>query len=307
MALDLDALRPAQPLVEIGVKLVLRNVPHRSPFGVLPVVRVHQAAARPRQRRPHRADGQARLRRDLRIAQPRVPEQQDLPVARGQRVERFLHRGHLLVVLDGIVGGRRDRRLRDRIALEQRQVPLPPHGRAGLVPRQVGRDGEDPCPRLLGAVGQRADEHLLRQVLGALRVPDLAVQEAHDGSVGALVELLEIVRHRPPCPRRGSAGSGGRIAEDGQLPIPCTLAWSGLACRSRLPATGKDTSWMEPWFFGRPLEAEIGLGGPAVGPVPAVQGAGHPVVPEVAAGRDHLHLQRVVSRPIDLAEIRRAA
>src|SRR5207249_8142932 len=33
MALDLDALRPAQPLVEVGVKLLLRNVPHRSPFG----------------------------------------------------------------------------------------------------------------------------------------------------------------------------------------------------------------------------------------------------------------------------------
>ena len=32
MTLDLDALRPAQPLVEVGVELVLRNVPHRSPF-----------------------------------------------------------------------------------------------------------------------------------------------------------------------------------------------------------------------------------------------------------------------------------
>ena len=101
VALDLDALRPAQPLVQIGVQLVFRNVPHWSPF-------VGSAAGRARPPGaaapvpgscppPHR---QSRLGGDLRIAQARVPEQEDLAVPRRQRVERLLHRRHLLVVLD---------------------------------------------------------------------------------------------------------------------------------------------------------------------------------------------------------------
>jgi anti-sigma factor RsiW len=85
--------------------------------------------------------------------------------------------------------------LRDRIALEQGEVPLPAHRRPGLVPRQVGRDREDPRPRLLGAVGERAHEDLLGQVLGPFRIPDLAVKEADDCRIGALVELLELVAH----------------------------------------------------------------------------------------------------------------
>ena len=49
------------------------------------------------------------------------------------------------------------------------------------------------------------------------------------------------------------------------------------------------------------------MAGPPVGPLPAMQAAGHPVVPEVSAGGDHLRLDGVVSLPVDLAEIRRLA
>ena len=107
MALDLDALRAAQRLVQIGVQLVFRNVPHGSLRCLLPVVRLHQPPPRPRQRGADRADREPGLRRDLGIAEPGVPQEQDLPVPRRQRVERLLHRGHLLVVLDRVVGRRR--------------------------------------------------------------------------------------------------------------------------------------------------------------------------------------------------------
>jgi hypothetical protein len=98
-------------------------------------------------------------------------------------------------VLDQRVGGRLDCRLGHRIGLEEREVTFPPDSRPGLVSREIGRYREDPGSRLLRAVGQGPDEHLLRQIFGTLGVPNLAVQEAHDGRVGGLVQLFEVVRH----------------------------------------------------------------------------------------------------------------
>ena len=52
-----------------------------------------------------------------------------------------------------------------------------------------------------------------------------------------------------------------------------------------------------------PFAAELGLGGAAVAPLPAVQGAMDPILEEKSAGRDYFGAQRKGALPIDLAEI----
>jgi hypothetical protein len=58
---------------------------------------------------------------------------------------------------------------------------------------------------------------------------------------------------------------------------------------------------VKPPILWGPLKAEIRLGGAAVGPVATVQGTGDAVGIEVAAGGDHLDLERVVAASLDLA------
>src|SRR5690606_12498951 len=55
---------------------------------------------------------------------------------------------------------------------------------------------------LLRTMGHGADEDLLRQVLGTIRIPDLPVQEPDDRSIRSLVEPFELVLHQD-LPGRG--------------------------------------------------------------------------------------------------------
>src|SRR5580765_6198916 len=111
---------------------------------------------------------------------------------------------------------------------------------------------------------------------------------------------------RVPRPRPFGTGIGrprymwsGRGAPDRPSPIPPSgfewmtanfpivahLRGLGWHFSSRLPATFKNASWVESLVLRRPLAAEVRLGWTPIGPLPAVQGASHPVFPEVTAGR----------------------
>src|SRR5437868_10829914 len=99
----------------------------------------HEALPRPGQGGPHRADGEVRLGRDLGVAQARIPEEEDLPVAGGQSIEGPVDRGHSFILLHRFLRVGFRRRQDDRVGGEEGQVLLPPHRRPGLVARQVGR------------------------------------------------------------------------------------------------------------------------------------------------------------------------
>ena len=94
-----------------------------------------------------------------------------------------------------------------------------------------------------------------------------------------------------------------RIAhEDGGLTGTCTPDGSR---RPHSPA-GKHTARMEIALPRRPLAAEVGLGWTPIGASPIVQRAADAVVVQVPAGGNHLCFNRVVARPLHLAEIRRS-
>lgn len=164
--------------------------------GVLPVVRFYQTAPGPGQSCAYRAYRESRLTSDLGIAEARVPEEQDLPVSGRQGDQRFVHRGDPLIVLDHGVSRRGYRGLGHRIGFEQGKVSFPADCRPGFVPRQIGGHRENPGAGFFGLVRQGPDKDFLRQVLGTLRVPNLAVQEAHNGRISGLVQLLELVRRQ---------------------------------------------------------------------------------------------------------------
>jgi hypothetical protein len=67
----------------------------------------------------------------------------------------------------------------------------------------------------------------------------------------------------------------------------------------------KDAAGMQPLVLRGPFAAQIGLGRPSVGPRPPVKTAGDSIVIQEAAGRDDFGLDREVTRPLYLAEIRR--
>src|SRR6478736_6465218 len=140
---------------------------------VLPFVRGDQPLSSPRQRSAHGSDSESGLRRDLRIAQARVPQQENLPVSRSQRPQCVSNRRDLLVMLHLLFGGWLKRWLGDRVTLEQSQVPPAANGGSRLVPGQVGGDREHPGARLFRPVRERPDEHLLRQIFSPLGIPYL--------------------------------------------------------------------------------------------------------------------------------------
>jgi hypothetical protein len=63
-----------------------------NPFAwVLPVVRFYQSPAGAGQRGSNRSHRKTCLGRDLRIAEPRIPQEQDFPVSGCQRVQRLVY------------------------------------------------------------------------------------------------------------------------------------------------------------------------------------------------------------------------
>src|SRR3954451_13077311 len=267
-------------------------------FGcMLPVMCFYQTSPCPCQGCAYRPHSQTGLPRNFRVAHPRVPQQQNFSISGGQGAERFLYRSHPLVMLYHGVCRRLDRGLGDRIGLEQRQVPLSPNRRPGLVPRQVGGDRKHPCTRLLGAVSQRTHEHFLRQILGPFRVPHLAVEETHYRRIGGLVQLLELIHD---WRSRDTGPDFRRVAlEDGGPGRNCTR-WSWRAH----PPPSEDTARVKRVLLGGPLAAQVGLGRAAVGSTALVQRTTDAIVVEIPAGRDHLRLDGVVPSTFHLAEIR---
>src|SRR2546427_236241 len=61
--------------------------------------------------------------------------------------------------------------------------------------RHVRRDHEQPTTHALGLVHDRPRERLLREVLCALDVPHLAVQESHQRGEGGAVDLGQVLWH----------------------------------------------------------------------------------------------------------------
>jgi hypothetical protein len=64
---------------------------------------------------------------------------------------------------------------------------------------------------------------------------------------------------------------------------------------------------MQPLLLLRPLAAEVRLCGPAIRPLPPMQGAADPILVEIGAGGNDLCLDGEIARPFHLAEIRRTA
>src|SRR5690606_32235197 len=89
-----------------------------------------------------------------------------------------------------------------------------------------------------------------------------------------------------------------------------TFPGAGIAHRGRsgrlAPGPREDTPGMQDLPLGRPVEAEIGFGGPPVGPLSTMQGAVDAARLEIAAGRDHLGIDGPVTIALDLAQIGRA-
>src|SRR4026209_1900395 len=116
----------------------------RSGLVIHSVMCLYQPFPGPRQRRPDRPDGKPRLRRDLRIAEPRVPQQQDITVSLRQRGECTRYPCPPFVSLHRVLGRGLGRRERNRIVLQQREMLLPAYGRSGLVASQIGWYGGKP-------------------------------------------------------------------------------------------------------------------------------------------------------------------
>src|SRR2546426_7352367 len=97
-----------------------------------------------------------------------------------RRVQRFVHRRRAVL----------------RLGPEQRQVTPLARPASSIVSRHVRRHDEEPPPGVLRLVYQCSGERLLRQVLRALDVPHLAVQEPHERAVRGAIGLRQVLaRH----------------------------------------------------------------------------------------------------------------
>src|SRR5437763_5651594 len=81
------------------------------------------------------------------------------------------------------------------LAFEQCEVLLLARRAARLVARHVGCDDEQPPSRILGPMHKRSRECLLREILGALGIPYLAVEKSHERAVGIAVHLRDVFWH----------------------------------------------------------------------------------------------------------------
>src|SRR5690606_4244913 len=117
---------------------------------------------------------------------------------------------HALPVLERVIGRRGDGGSGRALGAEQREVFAPTHDGARLVPGEVGRDGEQPGARVVGLLVEGADERLLREVLRALRAPDLAMGEPDQVAVGRAVHLGPVeARGHTVRPARGTPPTRG--------------------------------------------------------------------------------------------------
>src|SRR5690606_38670804 len=120
---------------------------------------IGQPAPRAGQGRADGAEREAGLLRDVGIAESRIPEPEYVAVPLRELVERTAHGLEALAALEVVVGGRGgDGRFGLALGVEQREMLAPAHDRAGLVPGEVGRDGEQPGTRVLRLLAERADE-----------------------------------------------------------------------------------------------------------------------------------------------------
>jgi hypothetical protein len=85
--------------------------------------------------------------------------------------------------------------------------------------------------------------------------------------------------------------------------------WSLSIAGRSLPAAARSeyAARMQAAVLRGPFGAQVRFGRSAVPPNLPVERAGHPIVLQIAAGGDHLHVKGEVSAPLDLTEIRRPA
>src|SRR2546426_2452499 len=125
------------------------------------LVRVHEPPARAGERRTDRAARQPGLGGDLLVREPRIPQQQDLAIARRQLLERGADLRPLALRVQCFV---HRRRAVLRLGPEQRQVTPLARPASSIVSRHVRRHDEEPPPGVLRLVYQCSGERLLRQV-----------------------------------------------------------------------------------------------------------------------------------------------
>src|SRR5438067_13063075 len=70
------------------------------------------------------------------------------------------------------------------LAFEQCEVSLLARRAARFIARHVGCDDEQPPSRIFGPMHERPGECFLRESLGALGIPYLAVEKSHERAVG---------------------------------------------------------------------------------------------------------------------------
>src|SRR5690606_30085540 len=80
----------------------------------------------------------------------------------------------------------------------EREVPPTTHHQPRLVAREVRGDPEEPRPRIVRLLPDRPRERLLRQILGPLAIPHLAIEKPDQVGVDAGVHLSPIDAHVLP-------------------------------------------------------------------------------------------------------------
>src|SRR5439155_19352831 len=104
---------------------------------------------------------QSGLGGDFLVRSSRVPQQERLPVARRELIERGPDARAVALDLDRLVG--RERGLL-RLGGEEREVSSLTRRAPRIVPRHVRRHDEQPPPRVIGFVYYGPSKGLLRQV-----------------------------------------------------------------------------------------------------------------------------------------------
>jgi hypothetical protein len=175
------------------------------------LIRLGETLARPRERRAHRTPLDLQHVRDLPVVESFFLEQQRLPVALAELLERLArHRGALRAL---------EREVRPRLVIVARlggeELEVPPVARIAPCPvtHEVVRHREDPAAlvhdRLLP---QGPDERLLRDLLGPVAVTQPSGEIPHERGVVLAEETFGLVhevdvtsRVRSPRGRRHRA------------------------------------------------------------------------------------------------------
>ena len=155
---------------------------------------LHEPLPGPGERCADRSRRDFERSRDLSVIEPSIPKEEGLPISLAQRLERPADHGlpFALLELRGRIGGHG---MYLRFRFQQCQVALPANRRTRFISGEVGRNGEQPSPRIVGILPERPDEGILCQIPRALHIPHLPMKEAHQVRQRGPVQFSPVYIH----------------------------------------------------------------------------------------------------------------